>query len=136
MKHSIKRQMIAVFLGLLLTFVAALFIINIYFLEPYYIGNKKTQFIEMYEKLNQAIRDGMLRNGILKEEVSGELAYLAEKNNISFLIADDRGGYLTNVHDKEQLNNQQDSGQYTGLSDRQVMESVESYGLYRDVGRA
>ena len=67
MKHSIKRQMIAVFLGLLLTFVAALFIINIYFLEPYYIGNKKTQFIEMYEKLNQAIRDGMLRNGILKE---------------------------------------------------------------------
>ena len=45
MKHSIKRQMIAVFLGLLLTFVAALFIINIYFLEPYYIGNKKTQFI-------------------------------------------------------------------------------------------
>ena len=106
MKHSIKRQMIAVFLGLLLTFVAALFIINIYFLEPYYIGNKKTQFIEMYEKLNQAIRDGMLRNGILKEEVSRELAYLAEKNNISFLIADDRGGYLTNVHDKEQLNNQ------------------------------
>ncbi len=106
MKHSIKWQMIAVFLGLLLTFVAALFIINIYFLEPYYIGNKKTQFIEMYEKLNQAIRDGMLRNGILKEEVSRELAYLAEKNNISFLIADDRGGYLTNVHDKEQLNNQ------------------------------
>ena len=53
MRRSIKRQMIVVFLGLLVTFVAALFIINIYFLEPYYIDNKKTQFIGMYDELNQ-----------------------------------------------------------------------------------
>ena len=55
MRHSIKRQMIVVFLGLLVSFVAALFMINLWFLEPYYIGNKKTQFIGMYEELNEKI---------------------------------------------------------------------------------
>ena len=48
MKHSIKRQMITVFLGLLVSFVAALFLINLWLLEPYYIGNKKTQIIDKY----------------------------------------------------------------------------------------
>ncbi len=131
MRHSIKRQMIVVFLGLLLSFVAALFMINIHFLEPYYIGNKETQFIEMYEELNKAIRDGVLKNGMLRNtEVSGRLAYMAEKNNISFLIADDRGGYLTNVHDKEQLNNQL-LGYLLNQAqkDSRVLASTEAYQI-------
>ena len=45
--------MITVFLGLLVSFVAALFLINIWLLEPYYIGNKETQFIGMYDALNR-----------------------------------------------------------------------------------
>ncbi len=106
MRHSIKRQMIVVFLGLLVSFVAALFMINLWFLEPYYIGNKKTQFIGMYEELNQTIKDGILKDGLLKDEAAGRLAFQAEMNNISFLVADGKDGYLTNVHDKEQLKNQ------------------------------
>ena len=107
MRHSIKRQMIVVFLGLLVSFVAALFMINLWFLEPYYIGNKKTQFIGMYEELNQTIKDGILKDGLLTdEEAAGRLAFQAEMNNISFLVADGKDGYLTNVHDKEQLKNQ------------------------------
>ena len=51
MKHSIKRQMITVFIGLLASMVLLLLIINVSFLEPYYISNKETQFIDMYEKL-------------------------------------------------------------------------------------
>ena len=99
--------MITVFLGLLVSFVAALFLINIWLLEPYYIGNKETQFIGMYDELNRAVEDGVLKGGkLLDEEVAGVLAFQAEKNNISFLIVDDMGGYLTNVHDKEQLKNQ------------------------------
>ena len=102
MKHSIKRQMMVVFLGLMICLVAALFIINIRFLEPYYIDDKKTQFIEMYEAFDQAVSNGALKSG----NASGELAYLAEKNNIPFLVEDHSGRFYTNVHDKEQLNNQ------------------------------
>ena len=41
MKHSIKRQMITVFIGLLASMVLLLLIINVSFLEPYYISNKE-----------------------------------------------------------------------------------------------
>ena len=102
MKHSIKRQMMTVFLGLMICLVTALFVINIRFLEPYYIGNKKTQFIEMYDALSFAASNGTLQNG----GASAELIYLAEKNNISFLVEDGSGRFFTNVHDQEQLKNQ------------------------------
>lgn len=102
MKHSIKRQMMTVFLGLMIFLVTALFVINIRFLEPYYIGNKKTQFIEMYDALSLAALNGTLQNG----RASAELIYLAEKNNISFLVEEGSGRFFTNVHDQEQLKNQ------------------------------
>ncbi len=126
MKHSIKRQMITVFLGLLVFLVAALFVINLRFLEPYYIGNKKIQFIGMYEALNRAVMDGTLGNA----DLSGELIYLAEKNNISFLVQGEEGVFYTNVHDQEQLRNQLmgyrlNQAQKTG----KVLESTEYYQI-------
>ena len=131
MKHSIKRQMIAVFLGLLVSFVAALFLINLWLLEPYYIGNKKTQFIGMYEELNHAVEEGVLGDGALTDsDVSERLVFQAEKNNISFLIVDDNGGYITNVHDKEQLKNQL-LGYLLNQAqkDSKVLESTDEYQI-------
>ena len=49
MKYSIKKQMIAIFIGLLVCMVAVLLFINMTFLEPYYIHNKESSFQEMYE---------------------------------------------------------------------------------------
>jgi len=123
--------MIVVFLGLLVSFVAALFLLNLWLLEPYYIGNKETQFISMYEELNRAVEDGVLKDGKLTDpDVSGRLAFQAEKNNISFLIADNKGGYLTNVHDKEQLNNQL-LGYLLNQAqkDSKVLESTDGYQI-------
>ena len=51
MKYSIKKQMIAIFIGLLVCMVAVLLFINMTFLEPYYIHNKESSFQEMYEEL-------------------------------------------------------------------------------------
>lgn len=118
--------MITVFLGLLVSLVAALFVINVRFLEPYYIGNKKTQFIGMYDVLNRAVVDGTLGN----TELSGELIYLAEKNNISFLVQGNSGVFYTNVHDQEQLKNQLmgyrlNQAQKTG----KVLESTDNYQI-------
>ena len=56
MKYSIKKQMIAIFIGLLACMVVALLVINMTFLEPYYIQNKEKSFREMYETLNQVLR--------------------------------------------------------------------------------
>ena len=126
MRRSVKRQMITVFLGLLVSLIAVLFIINVRFLEPNYIGNKKTQFIEMYHMLNQAVEKGSLDN----TDKSGELIFLAEKSNISFLVQDSSGVFYTNVHDQEQLKNQLlgyrlNQAQKTG----KVLESTDHYQI-------
>ena len=77
MKHSIKRQMITVFIGLLASMVLVLLIINVSFLEPYYISNKETQFIDMYEKLSQCMEKGTMED----KEVSVKMIHLAEKKS-------------------------------------------------------
>ena len=103
MKHSIKRQMITVFIGLLASMVLLLLIINVSFLEPYYISNKETQFIDMYEKLSQCMENGTMED----KEVSVKMIHLAEKNNISFLIVNDATGKgYTNVYDSDMMVNQ------------------------------
>ena len=103
MKHSIKWQVTAVFAGLLIVLILALMMINLRFLEPYYINNKKVAFIEMYQELNTAVEDGSIEN----EDVSTELAHLAEENNISFLVSDQTlEKVFTNVQNPELLRNQ------------------------------
>lgn len=126
MKHSIKRQMITVFLGLLISLVAALFIINVKFLEPYYIGNKEMQFIDIYEELNQEAAVG----GLGDEAISGELFYMAEKYNISYLVEDGLDRVHTNVHDKDQLKNQL-LGYLLNQTQKksEVLESTDDYQI-------
>lgn len=100
MKYSIKKQMIAIFIGLLACMVVALLVINMTFLEPYYIQNKEKSFREMYETLNQVAQDQSYSD----EEVSSDVAKQAERNNLSFLIIDETtGNKYTNVYNQEML---------------------------------
>lgn len=95
--------MIIIFIGLLACMVAALLIINVTFLEPYYIRNKENAFFDTYDELNHVVMNELLEN----EEVTGILVKRAEKNNISFIISDaESQNKYTNVHDKEMLWNQ------------------------------
>ena len=54
-KHSIKRQMIAVFAGMVICLLAILLVVNVKFLEPYYIRDKEMQFIHVYEELQNTV---------------------------------------------------------------------------------
>lgn len=102
-KQSIKRQMTVVFIGLVVCLLLALLVINVRFLEPYYISIKQSEFIQMYEELNDAVDE----DGLEDEEVLASLRRRAEKNNISFLVVDQQEKrVVTNVHDMELLQNQ------------------------------
>lgn len=103
MKHSIKRQMIAAFVGVIVCLLLVLLVINIKFLEPYYISNKEAEFIHLYDELKIAVENNTINN----EDVSDNLYSLSEKNNISFLVIDtERDRVVTNVHDMDMLKNQ------------------------------
>lgn len=130
MKHSIKRQMIAVFLGLIVCVILVLFAINANCLEPYYISNKETKFIWMYEQLNTAIVNGK----IVRDDTAEEIQSLAESSNISFLVIDEINGedigVVTNVHDMDHLKNQ-----LTGYllnqaqKNNKMLETTENYQI-------
>ena len=107
-KQSIKRQMIAVFICMIVCMIGAMWITNVRFLEPYYVRNKQTEFIKMYKELRTAIK----KDNITDNTVSNRIQKMAEKNNISFLVLDNRNSdsddvsIITNVHDKDLLRKQ------------------------------
>lgn len=103
MRHSIKRQMIAVFVGLTVCLLAALLIINVWFLEPYYISNKEAEFVNMYEKLSDAVSE----DSWMQENVQIELRHQAEKGNLSYLLLNiDATEGISNVPDMDMLKDQ------------------------------
>lgn len=127
MKYSIKKQMIAIFIGFLACMVVALLVINMTFLEPYYIQNKEKSFREMYETLNQVAQDQSYSD----EEVSSDVAKQAERNNLSFLIIDETtGNKYTNVYNQEMLFNQL-LGYVINQSQQnaEILESTDAYQM-------
>lgn len=126
MKHSIKKQMMGVFIGLMTSLILVLLIINVCFLEPYYIRDKRLQFINMYQHLESMVDDG----GFQAENTAVKLVRLAEKNNISFVVEDVNGKRYSNVYDFDMLMNQ-----LTGYllnqaqKDAEVLERTERYQI-------
>lgn len=95
--------MIAIFVGLIGCVLLALLVINMNFLEPYYISNKKTEFVNMYIGLRDAMESGTIE----QQDKAEELWHMAEKNNMSYLIVDEANSrMLTNVHDMDMLQKQ------------------------------
>lgn len=90
MRHSIKRQMAVVCIGLVVFTLAALLMINGCFLERYYVENKKDYFVKVYDILEEAAKEG----NIQQDTVESELSKLAEKGNISYIVINAQGSGL------------------------------------------
>lgn len=127
MKHSIKNQMIVIFVGLTGCVLLSLFIINMNFLEPYYIRNKEKVFVQMYEELKGAVES----NTIEETDESKKLRHIAEKNNLSFLVVDENNDrVITNVRDMDMLQNQLIGYLLNqAQKDSKVLESTDEYQL-------
>ena len=128
-KPSIKRQMIAVCAGMVICLLAILLVVNLKFLDPYYIRDKEMQFINVYEELQNAVKKGTISN----DEVQDELHVLCEKSNISYIVLDiDNEKLITNVHDTNMLK-QQLSGYLLNQAQKggKVLDSTDNYQLMR-----
>ena len=129
MRHSIKSQMIAIFVGLIGCVLLALLVINMNFLEPYYISNKKTEFVNMYGSLRNAMESGTIE----QQDEAEELWHMAEKNNMSYLIVDeDKARMFTNVHDMDMLQKQLAGYLLNQVQKKsRILDSTEEYQLTR-----
>ncbi len=84
MKYSIRQQMIFMFAGLMACMLLVLFAINMNFLESYYIRNKTTEFVHMYDELKEAFEE----NSYDDENSLDQLSSFSETNNMTFLYYD------------------------------------------------
>ena len=109
--------------------IAILLVVNVKFLEPYYIRDKEMQFIHVYEELQNAVKKGTISN----DEVQDELHVLCEKSNISYIVLDmDNEKLITNVHDTNMLK-QQLAGYLLNQAQKggKVLDSTDNYQLMR-----
>ena len=127
MKHSIRRQMMGLFIGLLICMLIALLAVNIWFLEPYYIQDKEEKFVAMYTSLKEAVLDGNLQD----TDTFNNLYKQAEKNNMFFFFFNlvEQRGY-SNVPDTMELKQQLDEfllNQSSGND--KILQSTDDYEI-------
>lgn len=84
MKHSLKKQMSVIFIGLIAFIVVMIFIVNSSFLERYYQKNKETELMNFYTEVENALIDA----NISESGVQETLGYTAEKMNVSAMVAE------------------------------------------------
>ena len=129
MRHSIRRQMLCLFIGLLICMLVGLLAVNIWFLEPYYIKNKEEQFVAMYTAIKEAMQEGKLQD----EDTFDELYQQAEKSNMFFLIVNpiEKKGY-SNAPDTMELRQQLDEFLLNQSSENdKILQSTDDYEARR-----
>ncbi len=82
MKTSIRKQIAVIFIGLIGCVLFLSMLANGFFLESYYINNKQSTLIAVYEEMNKTSNDEELFS---KNQIA-ELSELAEVGNISFVV--------------------------------------------------
>jgi len=87
MKHSIRRQMAGIFIGVMAGTLICCWLANTFFLERYYFSNKKKTVISAYEELNKGISQGRLDD----QDFRTELELICATDNISIFVMDTSG---------------------------------------------
>ena len=129
MKYSIKRQMMTVFVGLILFMIVVFMIVNGSFLEKYYISNKKSEFIKAYTMVQEGVENGTINS----ETPEKDLGRFTEKNNISIAVIDSEYNVVyTNVREKQMMVVQL-FGYLYDKNHQEVLEKTDSYDICKSV---
>ena len=129
MKHSIRRQMIAIFVGLIACMLVILLVLVGAGLEPYYVREKEENFKELYKEI-ESLAEG---EELTEDEVS-QINRTAERYNFYYIVwnfSNENG--FSNLHDSQMLLVQL-GGVLFNKIDSRVMERNDNYQVveFRD----
>ena len=129
MKHSIRRQMIAIFVGLIVCMLVILLVLVGAGLEPYYVREKEEIFKELYKEI-ESLAEG---EELTEDEVS-QINRTAERYNFYYIVwnfSNENG--FSNLHDSQMLLVQL-GGVLFNKIDSRVMERNDNYQVveFRD----
>lgn len=80
MKHRLRNQITVAFLGMVMLSLTIIFIINVAFLEDYYVSRKTDALKKAFSELENCSMED--------REVSEYLAFTSIKNNLSWILTD------------------------------------------------
>lgn len=128
MKYSIRKQMLVMFVGLILAMLCAILVVNNVFLGEYYVSQKKPNLIAVYEILESKNDD--LYNTVTIQRLLDE----SERANISFGIYDVyenkmKAGFAT-AHEMNVLENQL-KGYLYGKNEGELLDKTDTYEIWK-----
>ncbi len=91
MRKTMKRQIATTFIGLVVVILFISLLINGQFLGRYYISNKQAGLIDVYEELNDVVKNSDLTSASAIEKLN----QIVETGNFSFVVLLENGGELT-----------------------------------------
>lgn len=99
MKNSIRKQMAASFIGMVLFILLSCFIINGRFLEDYYVHNKVQTLIQIYNAIDKELENS---DHVNEEQLNEAIGPLLEKSNVTFLVIDTKGNVKIQMRTDEE----------------------------------
>lgn len=122
MKHSIKRQMTVLFIGIMALALIGNWAINNIFLESYYMMKKKNTLVDAYRIINQVTDPSDYQS----EELLIKLNEIREANNIvNFVVLDERFNKIIGLDD----GTERKVGKYAARLWRYVQGGVNLLGM-------
>lgn len=129
MKHSIKKQLTFIYVGLIAFTMLACIVVNLFFLERFYIANKTQTLENIYQQLCVFMEE----ETIYDEDTETALQIIVEKSNISFMIQNEELEILAaTTSDMEWLQFQLNSYQFNKNGNMITqLASAEDYEIWR-----
>lgn len=127
-KRSIKKQMVAMFTGLIILILGLIFVINSNFLEHYYTSRKTVEMQEMYQLIDDALKD----NSINDESVQNSIWRKIQRNNVFVLVMnEDREIVLETMQEQNGTMYLQLMGYIFGKNTGTPVVSTDRYEIYK-----
>ena len=132
MKYSIRRQITAIFIGLLVFILGAVLIINNGFLGTYYLSHKSQELLRTYNEV-----DSMFAENKLSETSSlNKILVRTEKANVDLVVVDAGGNaVLSTLGTEEPRFKEMTVGLLMGIAGvnvEDVIRQTDEYTIYRD----
>ncbi len=132
MNRSIKKQLTLVYIGLIVFTILACVMVNLFFLENYYIANKVQTLDNIYEQLSMLLED-LEEDTTDSEEMQAVLQAMIEKSNVSLMVQnEDLEVLVATTNDMDWLQYQLLSYQFNKTANMLTMlTSTDNYEIWR-----
>lgn len=129
MKHSVRKQMMASFIGLFVFILGAVLMINNAFLGRYYLSNKSQDLIKTYNMLNEAIENESFTDD------SMDILIRTERANMDAVIINTEGELIFSTLSKDDPRFKE---MFTGIpvlivtGSDQIISQSDDYTIYKE----